>query len=364
VIDSAPEPDVNVYFKQFLHDDLGCSSYFIASRQSRQAIVVDPQLETRPYTDLAAERGYAISGVIDTHLHADHVSGNRVLAAATGATLYLHEAADVLFPVHKLKDRDEIRIGQVVLRVAHTPGHRPEMISLLVINPPRSPEPAMVLSGDCLFVGDVGRPDFGGPEGALEEYQSIQRLLGLPDWVEVFPAHFEGSCGKGMCGRPSSTIGFERRYNPVLQLGREEFIKLGSQVPARPLNMMAILETNRGAADCAWAQPGRVDQVPTIGVADTPAWLEARDAVVLDVREPQEHAAGHMPGALSIPQAELATRLAEVPKERDLLVVCARGQRSARCTGFLRRLGFDRAVSMDGGTEGWRAAGHRVVTGR
>jgi rhodanese-related sulfurtransferase len=136
----------------------------------------------------------------------------------------------------------------------------------------------------------------------------------------VFPAHFEGSCGKGMCGRPSTTIGFERRYNPVLQLGRDEFIRLESQVPARPLNMMAILETNRGAADCPWA--------------------------------------------LSIPQADLATRLAEVPKDRDLLVVCARGMRSTRCTAFLRQMGFDRAISMDGGTDGWREAGHRIVAGR
>jgi glyoxylase-like metal-dependent hydrolase (beta-lactamase superfamily II)/rhodanese-related sulfurtransferase len=353
-----------VYFKQFLHDDLGCSSYFIASRQSRQAVVVDPQLETQPYLDLARERGYTIAGVVDTHLHADHVSGNRVLAAATGATLYLHESADVLFPFHALKDQDAIRIGQVVLRVVHTPGHRPEMISLLVINPQRSEEPSMVLSGDCLFVGDVGRPDFGGPEGAIDEYRSIQRLLGLPDWVEVFPAHFEGSCGKGMCGRPSTTIGFERRYNPVLQLGRDEFVKLESQVPARPLNMTAILATNRGAADCAWAQPGRADQVPAIGVAGAPAWLAARDVIVLDVREPQEHAAGHLPGALSIPQADLATRLAEIPKDRDLLVVCARGARSARSTAFLRRMGYSKAISMDGGTDGWREAGHPISAGR
>ena len=112
-------------------------------------------------------------------------------------------------------------LGQLRLQVVHTPGHRPEMISLLIINPRRSPEPSMVLTGDALFVGDVGRPDFGGAEGAEQEYESIQRLLALPDYVEVFPAHFEGSCGKGMCGRPSTTIGFERRFNPVVQLPRE-----------------------------------------------------------------------------------------------------------------------------------------------
>ena len=352
-----------MYFKQFLHDDLGCSSYFIASRQSREAVVIDPSRDVQPYLDLAHERGYKIVGVIDTHLHADHISGNRTLSTATGARLYLHETADVLFPFRKLRDGDEVTIGQVILRVMHTPGHRPEMISLLVINPPRSPEPSMVLSGDCLFVGDVGRPDFGGPEGAVEEYESIQRLLSLADWVEVFPAHFEGSCGKGMCGRPSSTIGFERRYNPVLQLGRDEFLRLESELPARPLNMTAIMETNRGAADWSWAQLRHADDVPVISVADARAWLGEQEAIVLDVREPEEHIAGHLPGAISIPQADLATRLAEIPKDRDVLVVCAAGVRSARCAAFLHQMGYTKAISLDGGTGGWREAGLPIERG-
>jgi glyoxylase-like metal-dependent hydrolase (beta-lactamase superfamily II) len=153
-----------LYFKQFLHDDTGCSSYPVASRSSCQAAVIDPQYDIEPYVELAAERGYAIVHVLDTHLHADHLSGNRRLAAATGARLWLHESADVQFPFAALHDDDEVQIGQVVLRAIHTPGHRPEAVSLLVINPARSPEPSMLLSGDTLFVGDVGRPDFGGPE--------------------------------------------------------------------------------------------------------------------------------------------------------------------------------------------------------
>ncbi len=259
-----------MYFKQFLHDETGCASYFIASRQSREAAVVDPQYDIQPYLDLAEERHYRITHVIDTHLHADHVSGNRRLAAATGAGLYLHEQADVLFPFIPLRDGDELHLGQLILRVVHTPGHRPEAISLLVINPPRSPEPSMVLSGDTLFVGDVGRPDFGGVEGAAQEYASIQRLLKLEDWVEVFPAHFEGACGKGMCGRPSSTIGFERRYNPVLQLSHDDFLRFAADVPARPLNMSAILATNRGEGDYAWAMPRDSVEVPSIGPPKRP----------------------------------------------------------------------------------------------
>ena len=132
-----------MYFKQFLHDDLVCSSYFIASRQSREAAVVDPQLDIQPYIELAADRDYRITHVIDTHIHADHVSGNRALAAATEAKLYLHEAADVLFSFTPLRDDEEIHMGQLILRVMHTPGHREEAICLLVTNPPRSPEPSI-----------------------------------------------------------------------------------------------------------------------------------------------------------------------------------------------------------------------------
>jgi glyoxylase-like metal-dependent hydrolase (beta-lactamase superfamily II)/rhodanese-related sulfurtransferase len=348
-----------MYFKQFLHDETGCSSYFIASRQSREAVVVDPQYDVEPYLELAQERDYRITRVIDTHIHADHVSGNRRLAAATGAQLYLHANADVLFPFTPLHDGDELHIGQVVLRILHTPGHRPESISILVINTERSPEPSMALSGDCLFVGDVGRPDFGGPEGAREEYESIQKLLRLEDYVEVFPAHFEGSCGKSMCGRPSSTIGFERRFNPVVQLSEEAFRQQAAEPPARPLNMSVIVETNRGAVDYSWVRAhGGIARVRSITVAEAPAWLtEHRDAVVVDVRELREYVAGHVPGAVSIPQSELALHLDEVPKDSDVLMVCQGGVRSLKCSGFLRDVGYERIVNLLGGTEAWMQAG-------
>ena len=349
-----------MYFKQFLHDDTGCASYLLASRQSREAAVIDPQLDIQPYLDLAAERDYRVVHVIDTHLHADHVSGNRALAAATGASLSLHESADVRFPFNPLRDGQQIHLGQLIVQVIHTPGHRPESICLLVTNPPRSPAPSLLLSGDTLFVGDVGRPDLGGPDGAHEEYASVQRLLQLEDYVEVFPAHFEGSCGKGMCGRPSSTIGFERRFNPVLQLSPAAFLQMAIEAPPRPLNMTAILDTNRGVRDYAWAMPrdGHAQGVPSVSAATAPGWLdEHRQALVLDVREPAEYVTGHVPGAVSIPQADLATRLAEVPRDRDLLVVCAGGSRSLRAAHFLRQVGFERVTNLEGGTNAWRAAG-------
>jgi hydroxyacylglutathione hydrolase len=352
-----------MYFKQFLHDERGCASYLIASRESREAAVIDPQVNIQPYLDLAGERGYHITLVIDTHLHADHVSGNRELAEATGARLCLHEAADVAFAFSPLHDRDEVRLGQLRLRVLHTPGHRPESVSLLVVNPPRSPEPSMVLSGDTLFVGDVGRPDFGGPKGAREQYDSIRTLLRLEDYVEVFPAHFEGHCGKAMCGRPSSTIGFERRFNAVVALPEDAFLKLAAEAPPRPLNMTAILATNQGRADYGWTMAASKAEVPSLAAAEAPSWLREHKAVVVDVREPAEYRAGHLPGALSVPQADLAVRLADVPKERDALVVCAGGVRSIEATKFLASVGYSRATNLLGGTQGWIAAGHPIEAG-
>jgi rhodanese-related sulfurtransferase len=247
------------------------------------------------------------------------------------------------------------------LRVLHTPGHRPELISILIVNPPRSPEPSMVLTGDSLLVGDVGRPDFGGGDAAAQ-YESVSRLLQLPDWVAVFPGHFEGPCGKGMCGRPNTTIGFERLYNPLARLDRQAFIStLGDGVPARPLNMTAIEATNRGLADMAWAMLTSAAPVREIDIDA----LEARppDTVVLDVREPEEYAHGHVPGAVSLPQADLASRLDEVPRDRPVMLVCQRGMRSYRAAQFLVQMGIDQVASVKGGTAAWRAAAKPLAMG-
>jgi glyoxylase-like metal-dependent hydrolase (beta-lactamase superfamily II)/rhodanese-related sulfurtransferase len=348
-----------VYFKQFLDERCGCASYLIASRQSHEAAVVDPAIDTDHYDELLRERGFRLKYVIDTHIHADHVSGARRLAGKHGAELCLHESAAVTYPFRGLKDGEELPLGQLRLRILHTPGHRSELISILVVNPPRSPEPSMVLTGDSLLVGDVGRPDFGGGDATVQ-YESVTRLLRLPDWVAVFPGHFEGPCGKGMCGRPSTTIGFERLFNPLLRLDRPEFIStLAGGVPARPLNMVAIEATNRGREDAAWAM---LTSLPPVGEAGVEALDGLRaDAVLLDVREPEEYAYGHVPAAVNLPQAELATRLAEVPRDRPVFVICESGMRSLRSTQFLRQMGYTDVTNVRGGTAAWRKSGRQVV---
>jgi glyoxylase-like metal-dependent hydrolase (beta-lactamase superfamily II)/rhodanese-related sulfurtransferase len=348
-----------MYFKQLLNERCGCASYLIASRQTHGAAIIDPAIETEPYEALLRERGFRLQYVIDTHIHADHVSGARRLVAEHGGELCLHESARVAYPFRPLSDHQELELGQLRLRVLHTPGHRPELISILIVNPQRSPEPSMVLTGDSLLVGDVGRPDFGGGDVAAQ-YESLSNLLRLPDWVAVFPGHFEGPCGKGMCGRPSTTIGFERLYNPLARLERREFIsRVGHGVPPRPLNMTAIEATNRGRADMAWAMLTSAPTVREVTLDELRA--QPSDAVLVDVREPEEFVSGHVPGALNLPQADLATRLDELPRDRPVFTICQGGFRSLRAAQFLRQLGFPDVSSVKGGTEAWRAGGGDVI---
>jgi glyoxylase-like metal-dependent hydrolase (beta-lactamase superfamily II)/rhodanese-related sulfurtransferase len=350
-----------MYFKQILDEKNGCASYVIASRQTKEAAIVDPSIVTDQYDALLAERDFRLRLVIDTHVHADHVSGARRLAAAHGAELCLHRSAVVAYPFRGLSDGEEMPLGQLRLRIVHTPGHRPELISILVINPARSPEPSMVLTGDSLLVGDVGRPDFGGGDAAAQ-YDSLTRLLRLPDWVAVFPGHFEGACGKGMCGRPSTTIGFERLYNPLAKLDRVPFIDtLNLNTPARPMNITAIESTNRGYADAPWAMLTTaypVTEIDVDAVAARPA-----HAFLLDVREPEEFAHGHVPGAVNVPQADLATRVDEIPRGRPIYAVCQGGVRSLRSAQFLKQLGYDDVVSLRGGTQAWIDAGRPIEYG-
>lgn len=241
-------------FKPFHSFDTGCAAYVFGCGTVGQGAVVDPQeRDVDAYVAFAESKGLRITHVIDTHVHADHRSGGRALAARTGAAYCLHRSADVAFPFESLDDGRTLELGNTIIRVLHTPGHTAESICLLVSDLRRGPEPWFVFTGDTLFVGAVGRPDLPGRsrENAAELHDSLKRkLLSLPDTLEVYPAHFSGSvCGAGMSGKPVTTLAFEKRWNPMLSLGREEFVEAVSQgIPAKPAEMEAILRFNQGRA--------------------------------------------------------------------------------------------------------------------
>ena len=214
---------------------------------------MDPQAnDIDTYIEFAKAKGMEIKYIVDTHVQADHVSGGRTLAQLTGADYCLHESADVAFEVTPLTDQQELDLGNVSIRVLHTPGHTPESICLLVTDKTRGPEPWFLLTGDTLFVGAIGRPDLPGnvKESAAQLYESLhQKLLVLPETLEIYPAHFSGSlCGAGMSGKPMSTLAFEKRWNPTLALDRGSFLeKMASTSPPKPAEMEAVLRANRQA---------------------------------------------------------------------------------------------------------------------
>ena len=229
-----------MYFDQFYLACLAHASYMIGSEGV--AAVIDPQRDVEIYIEEAKKQGLQIAHIIETHLHADFVSGHRELAALTGATIHVGEKAGALYPHHDVKDGDEVRFGQVVLHFLETPGHTLESICIVVTDLERSPEPYAVMTGDTLFIGDVGRPDLS-PDLTPQQlagmlYDSLhQKLLRLPDSVEVYPAHGAGSlCGRNISQERSSTIGKERKTNYALKpMSRDEFVQLlTSELPPAP----------------------------------------------------------------------------------------------------------------------------------
>ncbi len=345
-------------FRQITHDDLGCASYLVGDEKAGEAAVVDPRLEIDVYLELARYLGVTIEHVLETHNHADHVSGHGRLAAATGATIHIHRLAEPDYEHEPFDDGDELELGSLVIRALHTPGHRPEHTAFALVDRRRGPEPWAVLTGDSLFVNDVARPDLAieEREGAREIYHSLRdRLLTLPDSCEVWPGHLGGSMcgGPGMDLKVSSTIGFERDHNPTLAIDDErEFVdqavaKLGPQPP----NFRAIVALNRGPLVTASAEvlplaPRQVEQKRSEG------------ALVVDVRTDQQFDDAHVPGALSIPilSAGFGSRLAWLADPEQEIVLIGRddddGHTAARlavAVGVSSLAGF-----LSGGMTSWR----------
>lgn len=237
-------------FAQVLNDDLGCASYLVGCEEAREAIVVDPPLAVEKVLEEAARLGVRLVRVLETHTHADHVSGHGRLALEHGLPVSIHPAATVEYEHDPLEHGGELEVGTVTLRTIHTPGHRPEHCCFAVIDRTRADEPWLVLTGDSLFVGDAARPDLavGASEGAEGLFHSLRRLLELPDGVEVFPGHVAGSlCGKAMSSRGSTTIGFERRFNPMASITElDAFVAESASVSApKPPNVARIVALNQ-----------------------------------------------------------------------------------------------------------------------
>ena len=345
-------------FRQVLNDDLGCASYVVAD--GGEAVVVDPQWEIGPYLDLAEEHGFQIRHVLETHNHADHLSGHGRLSAATGATIHVSARAGVAYEHEPLDDGDVVSVGRARITALATPGHRPEHTAFLVADASRTPEPWLVITGDSLFVGDVARPDLAveAEEGARGLYGSLRRLLALDDFAEVWPGHVGGSLcgGAGMSEKPGSTIGFERRFNRFAALGSADELvdALTESLAPQPPNFRRIVELNRGpllteAAPLEPLPPARVRELLDGG------------ATLVDGRGGRTYAAGHVPGSLNVPMAYAAvgTRAAWVVDPESEVVATAATDEEARQLGrLLEAVGFRRLRGvLAGGVEAWREAG-------
>lgn len=461
-----------MYFKQFYLGCLAHASYLVGS--DGEAAVVDPQRDVDQYVEEAEAQGLKIRYVVETHLHADFVSGHRELAARTGAEIVFGERAGATFPHRAVKEGDELRVGKVTLHVLETPGHTPEGISLLVVDAENPGAPRKVLTGDTLFVGDVGRPDLVGSKGYSAEqmagmlYDSLHdKLLNLPDETEVWPAHGAGSmCGRNISKETSSTIGEQRRTNYALkEMSREEFVRLVTtdlpeapayfsmdarinregapaleDVPAPPalspeeVNKLAqtgalVLDVRAGVefgnghvprsvniglsgqfaswvgslvspADrviivaegveqvseavmrmarvglenvvgyldggiAAWEGAGlEYATLPQMPVQELRAQIDERreGLQIVDVRRPAEYEAGHIPGAVNVPLAELERSLGGLDPQKPMAVACAGGYRSSAALSLLERKGFLDLYNVVGGTGAWTGAGYEAET--
>ena len=455
-------------FRQIIHEDLGCASYLVADREAGVAAVVDPQWDVEPYTRLARLHGVRIGHVLETHNHADHVSGHGRLCRATGATIHVHELAAAEYPHEPFTDGWKLELGDLTIEAIHTPGHRPEHTCFLLSDAGRGGAPWALLTGDSLFIGDVARPDLAVEprEGAADMFRSLrERLLTLPDEVEVWPGHLGGSLcgGSGLDLKTSSTIGFERRHNQALGIDvMADFVEtqVGS-LGDKPPNVERIVGLNRGPLVEDFGTPaplspheveelveegavvidGRTNEqfdeahiegalstssydtgfatkvsrvtpagadivvvaassgderqaaqllssvglpvrgyleggmtawrteerpVHRIELIDTDELARRVDGeagpAVLDVRNASEYASERIPGSLHIPYGDLAGRLDELPRDRQIAAICRGGKRSGLAASILQRAGFD-VVHVGKGIPAWRAGGHPVESG-
>lgn len=357
-----------MYLQQFFIDGLGCASYLVGCEGAGLAAVIDPDRDVQKYLDAANQRGMKITHIIETHLHADHVSGNTELAARTGAEIYVHEAANAAFPHHTIKGGDTITLGNIELRVRFTPGHTPESVTLLVVDKTRSEEPWMALTGDTLFVGDAGRPDLVGIEAARELAGHMHdtlhnEYLTLPDGVMILPGHGAGSlCGKALGSVLSSTMGYERHNNPALQVEkRDDYIEFATAaLPEQPGNHKRIKQINR--------------QGPRVLGEVTPCPLSVQDAVMqfrrgaalLDLRPKADFKAKHIPGSVHLEVGDqLSNRVGFVlPPDVPVVLMLNDPSDYRRVVYSLARVGYDNVAGyLADSLQTWEALGLPTTSG-
>ena len=349
-------------FRQVIHEDLGCASYLVGDVGEGIAAVVDPQWDIEPYLHLSRLHGVRIEHVLETHNHADHVSGHGRLARATGAAIHIHRLADAEYPHESFDDGWVLRLGEVEIEAMHTAGHRPEHTSFL-IRVGAGGEPVAVLTGDSLFVGDVARPDLAvePAEGARDLYRSLhERLLNLPPAVEVWPGHLGGSmCGSsGIDHRTSSTIGYELAHNHVVGFATADAFVADAiaSLGNRPPNVEMVVGLNRG---------------PLVEELGTPAPLSPRavevaiaeGALLVDARTNDQFDEAHIPGAISASAYDtgFATKVAQVaPADSELIVVAASDGYELAASDLLASVGLRVRGFLVGGMTAWRSEGRPV----
>ncbi len=350
-----------MYFEQLYLGCLAHASYVLASQG--EAVVVDPQRDVEIYLKAAEEQGVKILHIFETHLHADFVSGHKELAARTGAKIYIGGRAGVTFPHVDLQDGFQLRVGKLLLKALDTPGHTPESICLLITDEEKSPRPWAVLTGDTLFLGDVGRPDLSKTHTSAQLagmlYDSLHhQLLSLDDDVLVYPAHGAGSlCGRNMRAERSSTIGTERLTNYALQIkSRDEFIRqLTANLPARPAYFLQDAEINREGASALSDLP----QLPPVSAAELQSMLD-EGVVALDVRPNEQFAHEHVPGSINIALsgqfASWAGTVLGLSAQPVLIADSPEQLSEARLR--LARVGIEDARGyLNGGVGAWKQAG-------
>jgi hydroxyacylglutathione hydrolase len=350
-----------MYFKQFYLACLAHASYLIGSEG--EAAVIDPQRDVDEYLAEADAQGLQIKYVIETHLHADFVSGHQEIAARTGAQIIFGEKAGAEFEHRAVRDGEEIKLGSVTLHFIETPGHTPEGVCVLVTDTEAPDEPAKLLTGDTLFIGDVGRPDLAGGKGYTPQmmaemmYDTLHgKLLKLPDETEVYPAHGAGSmCGRNMSKETSSTIGEQRKFNYALKpMSKDEFVRMmTADLPEAPSYFPKDAEINRsGARELSELHPPQ---------ALTPQQVfELRDHILLDVRSAADFGAAHVPGSMNIGLGGQFAMWAGslIPLNAAIVVIADTGAQVDESVVRLARVGIENVKGyLDGGVQSWRDAG-------